>query len=214
MSVNVGRPVGVPWRGGTVQTGIFKAPVEGAVMLRELGFEGDGQADLEVHGGSERAAYVYSRDAYDWWEGELGHPVPSAEFGENLTVTGLGDATVRVGEVLRVGGALIAVTSPREPCFKLGIRVGDQRFPPRFRAAGRMGFYVRVLEEGPVAAGDPITRVEADPGAPTIADVHAAYVDHDVAPAELLRMAEWPALPDGWRRWFRRRFDERTAAAG
>ena len=172
LTVNVGRATAVPYRGRAVQTGIFKGPVEGRVMLGELGFEGDEQADPTVHGGAEKAAYLYSADDYDWWSRELGHPLAHGEFGENVTVTGMADAEVRVGDTLRLGDALVQVTGPREPCFKLGIRMGDHRFPARFQDGDRMGFYVRVLQPGAVGAGDAVELVEPDPDGLTIAELH------------------------------------------
>jgi len=213
LSVNVGRPTQVPYRGKTVSTGIFKAPVEGRVMLRELGFDGDKQADPSVHGGVEKAAYLYSADAYAWWGTELGHPLPPAEFGENVTVTGMADDEVCVGDRLRLGQALVQVTGPREPCFKLGIKMGDHRFPARFLAAGRTGFYVSVLEEGTVGAGDAVERVAADPAALSIAEVHDLYA-HGRADAEgLRRAAAVAALPEGWRTWAEKRLADLGASS-
>lgn len=170
--MNVGRPVTVPFRGQQVATGIFKAPVDGALALRADGFEGDQQADLHVHGGPDKAAYVYSQASYDWWMAELGHRLGPGEFGENLTVTGLSDEVVHVGDTFRVGGALAVVTMPRTPCFKLGIRMGDRGFIRRFAEANRRGFYLRVLEEGSVAAGDAIERVAHAADGPRVADVY------------------------------------------
>jgi MOSC domain-containing protein YiiM len=211
VSVNVGRPVAVPWRGKTIRTGIFKAPIEGRAVLRATGFDGDGQADLTVHGGVERAAYCYSADAYARWSEELGHAVRPGEFGENLTVTGLTEDEVAIGDVLRAGEALIQVASPREPCFKLGIRMGDHRFPKRFRDAGRTGFYVRVLEEGSVGAGDPVERVAADRHGVTVAEIHRLFARERGDVAGLRRAAAVPALPEEWRRWCLARIAEAEA---
>jgi MOSC domain-containing protein YiiM len=210
-SVNVGVPTQVPYRGNLVSTGIFKSPVEGPVTLRRLGFDGDGQADLSVHGGEHKAAYVYSADAYAWWRGELGHDLQPGEFGENLTVGGFADEDVSVGDVLRVGRALTQVTSPREPCFKLGIRMGSAAFIPRFRAANRMGFYLRVVEEGPVAAGDPIEIVERAAGSVTIAEFHRTYVAGRNDVDALRRLAAAPTLEPGWVDWCLRRLAEASS---
>ena len=205
VSVNVGRPTQVPYRGNMISTGIFKSQVEGRVMLRATGFDGDGQADPTVHGGVEMAAYVYSQDAYDWWMTELGHPLQPGEFGENLTVTGLTDDTVQVGDTLRIGDALVQVSSPREPCYKLGIRMGDHRFPARFREAARMGFYLRVLEEGEIAAGDTSEIVERAEASITIAEFHHTYAERaDDGPA-LERLAATPGLPKSWLDWTAKR---------
>jgi MOSC domain-containing protein YiiM len=214
VSVNVGLPIGVPYRGNAVQTGIFKAPVESRVHLGPLGLEGDGQADLAVHGGPERAAYVYSTADLDWWAEQLGFRIPPAELGENLTVTGLVGDEVLVGDLLRVGEALVQPTGPREPCFKLGIRMGDTRFPARFRDAGRTGFYVRVIEEGTVGAGDPIEVVARDPAGFSIGDVHRLYVGGREDEAGLRRALTVGALSENWRAWSERRLAELTAAAG
>jgi MOSC domain-containing protein YiiM len=211
VSVNVGRPTQVPYRGSMISTGIFKNPVEGRVMLRETNLDGDGQADPSVHGGVDMAAYVYSWDSYRCWMDELGHELQPGEFGENITVTGFTDETVRVGDVIRIGGAVAQVTAQREPCFKLGIRMGDHRFPARFREANRMGFYVRVLEEGEIGAGDGAEIVEEAAGSVTIAEIHRvyAYARDDVA--ALHRLIAAPGLPESWREWAEKRIAEASA---
>ncbi len=211
VSVNVGRPTQVPYRGSMISTGIFKNPVEGRVMLRATNLDGDGQADPSVHGGTDMAAYVYSWDSYRWWMDELGHELQPGEFGENITVTGFTDETVRVGDVIRIGGAVVQATAQREPCFKLGIRMGDHRFPARFREANRMGFYVRVLEEGEIGAGDGAEIVEEAAGSVTIAEIHRvyAYARDDVA--ALHRLIAAPGLPESWREWAEKRIAEASA---
>jgi len=196
-----------------ISTGIFKYPVDGPVMLRRGGFDGDGQADPSVHGGEHKAAYIYSAGSYEWWRGELGHELQPGEFGENVTATGFLDEDVRVGDTLRMGGALVQVTSPREPCFKLGIRMGDHRFPARFREASRMGFYVRVLEEGPVAAGDAIEIARVATGSVTIAEFHRIYVEGRDDPDALRRLAAAPGLDPMWVGWCERRVSEADAIA-
>lgn len=191
-----------------ISTGIFKSPVEGRIMLHTLGFAGDGQADLTVHGGEYKAAYVYSADDYAWWTEELGHPLQPGEFGENLTVTGLRDDTVSVGDVLRIGDALVQVVSPREPCYKLGIRMGDHRFPARFREANRTGFYVRVLEEGTVGAGDGVEVVERAADSVTIAEFHHTFAHGRDDRGALQRLDAAPGLEPGWREWTTKRLAE------
>ena len=205
LSLNVGRPTQVPYRGNIISTAIFKHPVEGRRMLRTTGFDGDGQADPSVHGGEHKAAYVYSADDYAWWIEQLGHALQHGEFGENLTVTGLRDADVSVGDVLRIGEALVQVASPREPCFKLGIRMGDARFQARFREADRMGFYVRVLEEGEIGVGDAAEPVERAEGSVTIAEFHRVIVDGRDDPDALRRLAAAPTLEPEWIDWCERR---------
>lgn len=187
LSINVGQPRTVPHDGATVRTAIYKHPVAGAVRLTRLGFEGDGQADRRVHGGPTRAAYFYSHEHYAHWEPRLGGgPLPPGQFGENLTTTGLLEANVHMGDVYVAGAARVRVAAPRGPCFKLGIRTGDPTIVAPFLQSGRLGFYVSVLEEGMVAAGDPITLLHRDAGAATVADLIAAlYLAN--APEEVVK---------------------------
>jgi len=212
LSVNVGRAVEVPYRGRMVATGIFKGPIEGPAVLRAEGFDGDVQADRSVHGGADKAVYLYGWDAYLWWMEQLGHRLQPGEFGENLTVGALDERRIHVGDRFRAGGALLELTTPREPCFKLGIRMGDPRFIKRFAAAGRTGVYARVLEEGAIAAGDTVERVEEAADQPTIAELHRlfAYARDDLD--ALHRAIAAPALPEGWRRTFERAAAEAGAA--
>jgi len=178
LSVNVGLPRVVPYDGRSVRTAIFKAPVDGPRRLTRLGFEGDGQADRRVHGGPTRAAYLYPFEHYAHWATRLPGDLPMGQFGENLTTEGLLETTVHVGDVYAVGAARVRITTPRGPCFKLGIRTGDAGIVAPFLASGRLGFYVSVLEEGLVAALDPIELLHRDDGAATFAElIAAAYVD-------------------------------------
>jgi len=164
ISVNVSKPREVVARGRAVTTGIFKAPVAGRVRLGRLNLEGDGQADLRVHGGPDKAVYAYPFENYDYWKRELGRSdLAYGQFGENLTVEGMLEGEVYIGDVFKVGSALLQISQPRFPCYKLGIRMGSSGFPKRFLASGRSGFYLRVLEEGEVGAGDPIELARADP---------------------------------------------------
>jgi MOSC domain-containing protein YiiM len=172
LAVNVAQTRHVSYRGKQVQTGIFKAPVEGPVMVRRLNLEGDAQADLTVHGGIDKAVYVYPAEHYEAWSAELRRELPFGQFGENLTLNGLIESDVHPGDVIAIGGAVLQVTEPRLPCFKLGIKMGNnQRFLKRFLQSGRSGYYCRVLEEGFVQAGDEVRLVEADPARPTIAEI-------------------------------------------
>ena len=138
------------------------------------------------------------------------HELQPGEFGENLTVTGFTDEDVQVGDVIRVGGAVVQVTTPREPCFKLGIRMGDHRFPARFREANRMGFYLRVLEEGEIGAGDAVEIEERAEGSLTIAEFHGTYTSRRDDPAALRRMLAAPRLTESWREWVEKRLAEAT----
>ncbi|MBD0253785.1 MAG: MOSC domain-containing protein, partial [Rubrobacter sp.] len=151
LSVNVSPPKEVTKGDRTVTTGIFKEPVDGRVMLRTLNLDGDGQADLVGHGGIYKAAYAYSVENYDYWKRELGRTdFPFGQFGENFTVEGMLEDEIHVGDVFRAGGALVEVTQPRVPCYKLGIKMGLRGFEKKFLASRRVGFYLRVLEEGDV----------------------------------------------------------------
>ena len=172
VSVNVSLPKAVEWRGRTVMTGIFKEPVAGRIQVRSLGLVGDGQADPSVHGGPAKAVYAYPSEHYPFWRQELERPdLTWGAFGENLTTEGLAERTLRIGTELRVGSALLQVTQPRLPCYKLGIRFGRADMVRRFLASGRSGFYLAVLEEGAVAAGDPIERIPERRDAPTVFEV-------------------------------------------
>ena len=200
LSVNVSLPKEVPYKDKTITTGIFKEPVEGRVMLRELNLEGDGQADLKAHGGIHKAVYVYSIENYDHWKRELGRDdFTYGQFGENFTVEGMLDDEVHVGDLFRVGDALVEVTQPRVPCFKLGLRMGLTQFPKLFHASERVGFYFSVLEEGEVGAGDVIERVEVDPERMTVREIyHLLYFDKDNV--EVAKKALCiKALSPGWR---------------
>lgn len=209
VAVRVGRARMIAHYGGRVRTGILKRAVDGPVMARPGGLIGDGQADRKVHGGPDMAIYLYAQEDYDWWAAELGRPIAAGRFGENLTVRGLGDAPVRCGERFRIGAATLAATGPREPCHKLGIAMGEPRFVPAFREAGRTGFYARVIAEGPIAAGDPITRQDGDPNNPTIAAIHAAFVGRGKDRAALEALLAGPDLPRSWRDWCLARLADR-----
>ncbi|MBA2714432.1 MAG: MOSC domain-containing protein [Rubrobacteraceae bacterium] len=211
LSVNVSPPKEVAHGGKTVTTGIFKEPVDGRVMLRTLNLDGDGQADLTGHGGIYKAAYAYSVENYDYWKRELGRTdFTFGQFGENLTVEGMLEDEIHVGDVFRAGGALVEVTQPRVPCYKLGIKMGLRGFEKTFLASRRVGFYLRVLEEGEVGAGDAFDRVRADPGRMTVREIcHLLYFDPEnlEGASKALRIR---ALSPGWRR----SFEERLAKTG
>ena len=207
-SVNVSLPKEVSFNGRTVSTGIFKEPVEGRVAVRTLGLEGDGQADLTVHGGVAKAVYGYALDHYDFWRGETGRDdlVPG-QFGENLTIDGLLDEDAHIGDVFRIGTALLQVTQPRLPCFKLGIRMGDPGFPKQFMKAGRMGYYFRVLEEGVVESGDSVEVVDRDVEKVSIPEVVDLWF-YDKTNYDRIEAA---LRADGLERWWIEGFTERLA---
>ncbi len=208
ISVNVGRPRPVPHEGRVVSSGIFKEPVAGPVFLRRLNLDGDGQADLRVHGGADKAVYAYPFEHYAFWAGELGrHDFSHGQFGENFTVIGLLEDAVCIGDEFQIGEARVQVTQPRSPCFKLGIRMGDDQFVARFAVANRTGFYLRVLQEGRVAAGDAIERVAHDAGSLSVRDVFRLRNDRGTR-AEYERAARLPALSPSWRAVFEQRLAE------
>jgi len=205
-SVNVSMPKEVPHDGKTVTTGIFKEKVEGRVKLRRLNLEGDGQADLWGHGGAFRAVYVYSHENYDYWAHELERDdFAIGQFGENFTVEGMGDDEVCVGDVFRIGGALVEVSQPRIPCYKLALKMDIEGFQNRFLESGRVGFYFRVLEEGEVGAGDEVVLVRRDPRGMTVSEVsNLLYFDKENL--EATRQAlDIPALSHGWKGSFANR---------
>ena len=200
VAVNVGLPVDVPWKGSTVHTGIWKRPVEGRRVVRPLNIDGDGQGDLAGHGGVHRAVLVYQLDSYRYWEAHLGRSdLTHGAFGENFTVDGLADDEVRVGDRYRIGGALFEVSQPRVTCYRVGIRLDEPRMPALLVAHRRPGFYMRVLSEGVVQAGDAIVKVASGPEGVTIADVDALLYLHDHPRDELLRALGVDALSPGWK---------------
>jgi MOSC domain-containing protein YiiM len=203
ISVNVGQPREVEWKGRRVLTGIFKEPVAGPVALRTLNLDGDRQADLSVHGGPDKAVYVYPRERYDYWRRELPDMEwPFGMFGENLTVEGLDEEAVSIGDRFRVGSAEVIVTQPRMPCYKLGLKFGRDDILKRFLESEHTGFYFRVLREGEVAAGDAITLIAHDPAGVRVGDITRLYT-YERNNLDLLRRAiAVEALPASWRDYF------------
>src|SRR3954464_13785126 len=174
VSLNVGRPRDVAWQGKTVRTAIWKAPVTGPRMVRRINIDGDDQGDRLAHGGEHRAVFVYQLGSYRHWERELGRSdFTYGQFGENFTVDGLHDDDVCIGDRFRVGEALLEVTQPRVTCYRVGIRLEDPAMPSLLVAHHRPGFYLRVLEEGQVEAGDDIVKVANGPEQLTVADIDA-----------------------------------------
>jgi ferredoxin-NADP reductase/MOSC domain-containing protein YiiM len=201
LSVNVCLPKGIAYRGRMVTTGIFKEPVSARVCARALGLDGDGQADLSVHGGVDMAVYAYPHQHYGFWEAELGRrDLPFGQFGENLTIAGISEVSTRVGDLFRVGTALFQVTQPRIPCYKLAIRMAEGfDFPARFQASGRVGFYFRVREEGDVGAGDTVELIDRDDRSVTIAEFIETYLNYMHEPERLTRIIGSRDLSDSWR---------------
>ncbi|HEY0366899.1 MAG TPA: MOSC domain-containing protein [Pyrinomonadaceae bacterium] len=192
--------------GEPVSTAIFKEPVTGRVMLRTLNLDGDRQADLSVHGGPEKAVYIYPSEHYPFWKRELPDmDLPWGMFGENFTTTGLLETEINIGDKFRIGSAEVMVTQPRMPCYKLGIRFGRTDILKRFLLSERTGFYVSVLKEGEVGAGDEFEAIEKNASGVTIVDVTRLY-SSDKHNVELKQRAiATEALPDSWREYFRKR---------
>jgi len=213
VSVNTGMPREVKWHGRMVTTGIFKEPVKGRVALRRLNLDGDRQADLSVHGGEHKAVYCYSLAHYDYWKRELpGRELPMGMFGENFTLDDGGDGlhkeSVYLGDRFSVGTAEVAVTQPRLPCYKLGVRFESDDMVKRFLASGRPGFYVAVLREGEVGAGDEMKVIAQEANAVAVSEITRLYVTKRFGKAEIgavrraLRVEE---LPESWKEYFRER---------
>ena len=201
LSVNVGLPRDIAWQGKTVHTGIWKTPVEGPRMARRLNIDGDGQGDLNGHGGERRAVFVYQMDSYRYWQNHLGrNDFVYGQFGENFTVDGLPDAEVCIGDRYRIGGALFEVTQPRVTCYRLGIRMNEPEMAALVVKHGRPGFYFRVLEEGEVEAGDEITQVASGPERMSVSEIDALLYRPGHPRDQLERALRIPMLSVGWRR--------------
>lgn len=199
VSVNVSMGRQIEWQGRTVETGIFKEPVTGPVLIRRTNLEGDRQSDLRVHGGEFKAVYGYGAQHYARWEEELGRPLPPGMFGENLTIEELDEVDICVGDTFRIGEATLEAVQPRQPCFKLGVRFDDPGMVKRFMQSGRSGVYFRVVDEGRVEAGDPVTRVARDPARFPIAELTRLLDATTRDPAMIERALALSALPPGWR---------------
>jgi ferredoxin-NADP reductase/MOSC domain-containing protein YiiM len=204
VSVNVGMPKNVPWRGKTVHTGIWKTPVDGTVMVRRLNIDGDGQGDLAGHGGEQRAVMVYQTESYDYWRDYLGRDdLEPGEFGENFTVSGLDDRDVCIGDRYQIGEAEFEVTQPRVTCFRVGMRLGVPAMPNLLVSQHRPGFYFRVITEGLVQAGDDIVLTRRGRHELSVADVDALLYLPDRDMDLLRKVVDVPALSPGWQQSFR-----------
>jgi ferredoxin-NADP reductase/MOSC domain-containing protein YiiM/ferredoxin len=204
LSVNVGVPRDVEWAGRIVHTGIWKDPVANRRMVRRLNIDGDGQGDVQGHGGVNRAVFVYQIDSYRYWQHFLGRDdFTYGQFGENFTVEGLADDEVCIGDRYRIGSAVFEVSQPRVTCYRVGIRMSEPRMPSLLVAHRRPGFYLRVLEEGEVGAGDVIERLERGPETMTVAEVDGLLYLRGHARRDLRRALRIPALSEGWQGSFR-----------
>ena len=192
-------------QGRLTQTGICKQTVEVPVHVSSEGIIGDVQADRKNHGGADKAVYAYAVENYRFWEGELGKQLPYGQFGENLAVSGMTDEIVHIGDIFRIGPVEMQVTQPRVPCFKLGMRMEDSGFVARFHHSGRVGFYLRVLKEGPLKAKDAIERLHADTGRLNIRDAMLALNKNSRQQEIIARALEIPALSQAWRESLRKK---------
>ena len=215
VSVNVGLPRDVLWHGRTVTTGIFKEAVKGRVALRTLDLDGDRQADLNVHGGKDKAIYCYPIEHYAYWMKELpGREFPMGMFGENFTTDGLSEDSAHLGDRFSVGSAEVVVTQPRMPCYKLGLRFQSDDMVRRFLASGRTGFYFAVAHEGEVGAGDAIKVISRDQNAVPVSEITRLYIakrydEKDVT--SLRRALRVAALPESWKEYLRERLERAKA---
>ncbi len=203
VSLNVGLPRQVSFRGEFVTTGIFKEPVQTRTKLRKLNLEGDKQADLTVHGGLDKAVYSYPGEHYGYWRKELnGISLPWGMFGENFTTEGLFEESVNIGDQFQVGTARVIATQPRMPCYKLGVKFGRLDIIRKFLASGLTGIYFKVLQEGEVGAGDAIELIRRDENNITVKDIVRLYTVEQDDLQTMERAIKVKDLPDGWRSHF------------
>lgn len=213
LSVNVGTPQQHNWMGQQVTTSIFKSPVEGEVAVKTLNLAGDAQSDLTVHGGVHKAVYVYPHEHYAWWMEHGIRPLKAGNFGENLTIEGMLENDVHIGDELEIGSARFAVTQPRLPCYKLQVRFNRPEMTKVFYNSRRFGFYVKVTREGALQAGAPITILQRDPNAVSVADLIALYTGDNPDPDVLRRVIAVEALPPAWREDLRARAERPDKAS-
>ena len=215
LSVNVGMPRDVTWQGRTVHTAVWKKPVAGPRMVRRLNIDGDGQGDLAGHGGEQRAVFVYQIESYRYWQDQLGRDDFSyGQFGENFTVQGLADDQVCIGDRYQIGDAVFEVTQPRVTCFRVGIRMDDPQMPALLVSHHRPGFYVRVLTEGAVQAGQEIIKVACGPEGMTVAEMDALLYLPGHPRQQVLRALRIPALSGGWKASFQEMLDQPRPGTG
>jgi MOSC domain-containing protein YiiM len=215
ISLNVGLPREVTWRGATFSTGIYKEPVQGRVALRKLNLDGDRQADLSVHGGEYKAVYCYPVGHYEYWREELpGHELPPGAFGENFTVDGFLEDTVHLGDRFAIGSAEVVVTQPRLPCYKLAAKFESDAMVKRFFSSRRTGFYLAVTREGEVGMGDEFEAVAADPMAVPVSEITRLYAEKKYGEREVdsvRRVLQVEAVPESWKGYFRERVERMRA---
>lgn len=214
LSVNVGLPRDIEWKGRTVHTAIWKDPVRGRCRVRRLNLDGDGQGDLGGHGGEQRAVFVYQIDSYRHWQEQLKRTdFVHGQFGENFTIEGLPDDDVCIGDQYQIGSALFEVTQPRVTCYRVGIRMNEPRMPALLTSSGRPGFYLRVLREGEVGAGDDVVKVKEAKERMTVAEINALLYSSDHARERLERALRIEALSPGWHASFEALVQSQTTGA-
>lgn len=215
LSVNVGLPRDIQWKGRTVHTAIWKDSVPGRTRVRKLNLDGDGQGDLGGHGGEHRAVFVYQIESYRHWEQQLDRTgFVHGQFGENFTIEGLPDDTACIGDRYRIGSAVFEITQPRVTCYRVGIRMNEPRMPALLTSSGRPGFYFRVLQEGEVGAGDEIVKVGEAKERMTIAEINALLYSPNHPHDRLERALQVQALSPGWRGSFQALLQSQTTGAG
>jgi ferredoxin-NADP reductase/MOSC domain-containing protein YiiM len=215
LAVNVGLPQDVPWQGRTVHTGVWKQPVTGPRMVRRLNIDGDGQGDLDGHGGEQRAVLVYQIDSYRYWQEQLGRDdFTFGQFGENFTVDGLPDDEVCIGDRYRIGEAVFEVTQPRVTCYRVGLRIGEPQMAALLVSHRRPGFYLRVLTEGHVEAGNEIVKIASGPQGISVADIDALLYLPGHPREQLSQALQIPALSPGWKTSLQALLDRATGPAG
>jgi MOSC domain-containing protein YiiM len=210
VSVNVGGIRQFDYEGDKAQSAIWKFPVTGRLMVRGVNLDGDDQADREAHGGPDKAVYAYAVEDQRWWQSEIGRPLAYGEVGENLTTEGIDVTNALVGERWGVGNALLEVSEPRIPCWRLGVRMGDKHFPRLFTKAGRPGAYLRIIAEGDIGAGDEIRVVSRPDHTLSIGDVIRIFVRDRHEAARLLTV---PQMSDAWKEWAARQVEKATGLA-
>jgi MOSC domain-containing protein YiiM len=214
LSVHCGLPREVEWHGATVTTSIFKEPVSGRIPLRTLNLDGDRQSDLTVHGGEHKAVYCYPIEHYSYWKAKLpDRALPMGSFGENFTVEGLDEDSTFIGDRFAVGSAEVVVTQPRLPCYKLGIKFASDDMVKRFLLSRRTGFYLAVMQEGEVGAGDEIVQLSHDEDSLPISAITQLYVAKEYGEEDRLLVEKargLSALPDSWKQWLWERANRRT----
>ncbi|MCM3788057.1 MOSC domain-containing protein [Domibacillus indicus] len=200
LSVNVGKPADLPYGKKVVQSGIQKAPVHQAIFLSKTGFEGDGQADLVHHGGEDKAVCVYPHEHYTYWAKTLGRPLPQAAFGENITAAGLLETDVYIGDIFQLGEAVVQISQPRQPCFKLAARYNEPTLVSRVDETGYTGFYFRVLTEGKVGAESRLERIHIHPAAITVEEANQIMKKKESSQEKIKKLVDLEELAESWKK--------------